>query len=80
MPTRKAVLIGGPQDGQEIDVVDHHHHVINVPRPMSFRWTYNEGPEPQDEFRYITYRLAYTEGRPSLDDQGRLRYQYAGPY
>lgn len=73
----RAVLIGGPSDGLELDL-PHPTREIKIPSPSSLTvWQRNDGsiPSPTSSLEVLTYRLVYLEHRPSRGDDGRLRYK-----
>lgn len=85
-PHDTAILIGGPKDGQEItaEFVGTRYRPIHAPEPPN--WAIREfradqpAPSVDDLFRIATYEPVYELGFHSRDDQGRLRYRYAGSY
>lgn len=73
----RIVLYGGPEDGHEERLSDlPDRYLILAPAPAVFL---APGEDPVTVRAPVdTYELEYTNGRPSLDNRGRHRYQYRG--
>jgi hypothetical protein len=72
------ILIGGPYDGEELQVDLHHPQDIRMPVPSLPLWAYEkQGMYPTaNEIIVLRYDLVLDDlGYPSRDDQGRIRYK-----
>lgn len=72
------VLVGGPQDGRQLDGPDPVPPLIRLPRFRSLPLkSYVDVDVPHSStFEVDEYVLGMTLGHPSRDDAGRIRYLF----
>lgn len=76
---RVAVEHGGPQDGALQALPDlPQNYLFPIMPPVQWIYTVDDTDTLTTEIRRAVYELAYTHGRPSLDDRGHYRYKFAG--
>jgi hypothetical protein len=72
----RAILVGGPRDGQEYPIRGGSRpEVIRTVEPAPVRFEVESVEVPRlDSCVVVEYRLDRYNGWPSRDDEGRLRY------
>jgi len=70
------VLVGGPQDGREIDAAAPLLPAYRLPRRGSFLSLREQQGPPTSSLEVDEYALGVTLGHPSRDDAGRVRYLF----